>query len=116
MTKIERIEQTARRSRVVVHNNVAYLSGNVPDDMDAGITVQTQQVLAKIDHLLKLAGTNKTRVLNAQIWLRSMEDFGAMNAVWDAWVEQGQAPARCCGKVELNNPKCRVEIMVTAAI
>jgi enamine deaminase RidA (YjgF/YER057c/UK114 family) len=116
MTEIVYIDQNARRSRAVVHNGLAYTAGQVPDDMSQDLTGQTRQVLAKIDDLLKLAGTDKSRVLTAQIWLRTIEDLAAMNAVWDAWVVQGKAPTRCCGKVEMNNPNCRVEILVVAAI
>jgi enamine deaminase RidA (YjgF/YER057c/UK114 family) len=115
MNDIVRIDQSARRSRALVHNGIVYTAGQVPDDMTQDITGQAKQVLAKIDDLLKQAGTDKTRVLTAQIWLRTMEDFTAFNAVWDAWVVQGQTPTRCCGKVEMNNPACRVEILVTAA-
>ncbi len=116
MTDIAHIDQNARRSRAVVHNGLVYTAGQVPDDMSQDVTVQTQQVLAKIDDLLKLAGTDKSRVLTAQIWLRTIEDLAAMNAVWDAWVVEGKPPTRCCGKVEMNNPNCRVEILVVAAI
>jgi enamine deaminase RidA (YjgF/YER057c/UK114 family) len=116
MTDIVHIDQNARRSRAVVHNGLVYTAGQVPDDMSQDVTVQTQQVLAKIDDLLKLAGTDKSRVLTAQIWLRTIDDLAAMNAVWDAWVVEGKTPTRCCGKVEMNNPTCRVEILVVATI
>jgi enamine deaminase RidA (YjgF/YER057c/UK114 family) len=116
MNDIVRIDQSARRSRALVHNNIVYTAGQVPDDMKLDIAGQARQVLAKIDDLLKQSGTDKSRVLTAQIWLRTMEDFAAFNAVWDAWVTPGQTPTRCCGKVEMNNPACRVEILVTAAL
>ena len=116
MTDIVHIDQNARRSRAVVHNGLVYTAGQVPDDMSQDVTVQTQQILAKIDDLLKLAGTDKSRVLTAQIWLRTIDDLAAMNAVWDDWVVEGKTPARCCGKVEMYNPNCRVEILVVAAI
>lgn len=116
MNDIVRIDQNARRSRAVVHNGVVYLAGQVPDDRMGGVADQTRQVLAKVDDLLAQAGTDKSRVLSAQIWLKTMDDFAAMNAVWDAWVVKGKAPARCCGKVELNDPQCRVEIVVVAAV
>jgi enamine deaminase RidA (YjgF/YER057c/UK114 family) len=115
MNDIHRIDQSARRSRALVHNGIVYTAGQVPDDMNLDIAGQAGQVLAKIDDLLKQAGTDKSRVLTAQVWLRTMEDFAAFNAVWDAWVVKGQTPTRCCGKVEMNNPACRVEILVTAA-
>jgi enamine deaminase RidA (YjgF/YER057c/UK114 family) len=116
MIDIVHIDQNSRRSRAVVHNGLVYTAGQVPDDMSQDVTVQTQQILAKIDDLLRLAGTDKSRVLTAQIWLRTIDDLAAMNAVWDAWVVEGKTPARCCGKVEMNNPNCRVEILVVAAI
>ena len=116
MNDIVRIDQSVRRSRALVHNGIVYTAGQVPDDMTLDIAGQARQVLAKIDDLLKQAGTDKSRVLTAQVWLRTMEDFAAFNAVWDAWVVQGRTPTRCCGKVEMNNPACRVEILVTAAV
>jgi enamine deaminase RidA (YjgF/YER057c/UK114 family) len=116
MTDIVHIDQNARRSRAVVHNGLVYTAGQVPDDMSLDVTGQARQVLAKIDDLLKLAGTDKSRVLTAQVWLRTIDDLAAMNAVWDAWVVQGKTPTRCCGKVEMNNPNCRIEILVVAAI
>lgn len=116
MSDIVRIDQNARRSRALVHNGLVYTAGQVPDDMSQDITGQTKQVLAKIDDLLKQAGTDKTRVLTAQVWLRTIDDLAGMNAVWDQWVVQGQTPGRVCGKVEMNNPACRVEILVVAAI
>lgn len=116
MNEITRIDQNQRRSRAMVHNGIVYTAGQVPDDMSLDITGQAVQVLAKIDDLLKQAGTDKTRVLTAQVWLSTMDDFKAFNAVWDAWVIAGQTPTRCCGKVEMNNPNCRVEILVTAAL
>jgi enamine deaminase RidA (YjgF/YER057c/UK114 family) len=116
MNDIARIDQNARRSRAVVHGGVVYLAGMVADDAAAPIDGQTRQVLAKIDDMLARAGTDKSRLLTAQIWLRTMDDFAAMNVVYDAWVTPGQTPTRCCGKVELADPGFRVEIVVTAAL
>lgn len=116
MTDIKRIDQNQRRSRALVHNGIVFMSGQVPDDMNAPIEEQTKQVLRKIGELLTLAGSDKSRLLTAQIWLRSMEDFQPMNAVWDAWVIPGQTPTRCCGEVKMNNPACRIEITASAAI
>jgi enamine deaminase RidA (YjgF/YER057c/UK114 family) len=116
MNDIVRIDQNARRSRALVHGGLVYLAGQVPDDRTGGVAEQAAQVLAKVDALLKDAGTDKSRVLSAQIWLSSMDDFAALNKVWDAWVTPGQTPTRCCGKVEMNDPACRVEIVVVAAL
>lgn len=116
MNEIIRIDQNARRSRAVVHAGTAYLAGQVADDKAAAIAEQTRQALAKVDDMLTRAGTDKSRLLSAQIWLSTMDDFDAMNAIWDAWVVPGQTPTRCCGKVELADPALRVEIVVTAAV
>lgn len=116
MSDIKRIDQNARRSRALVHNGLVYLSGQVPDDRSGNVADQARQVLAKIDDLLAQAGTGKARLLSAQIWLKSMEDFAAFNQVWDAWVVPGETPTRCCGKVEMNDPKCLVEIAAVAAL
>jgi enamine deaminase RidA (YjgF/YER057c/UK114 family) len=116
MSDIKRIDQNARRSRAVVHNGLVHISGQVPDDRSGGVADQARQVLKKIDELLAEAGTSKVRLLSAQVWLKTMDDFAAFNEVWDAWVVPGQTPARCCGKVEMNDPKCRVEIVALAAL
>jgi enamine deaminase RidA (YjgF/YER057c/UK114 family) len=115
-TDITRIDQNHRRSRAVVHNGLVYTAGQVPSDMTLDITGQARQVLDKIDELLAAAGTDKSRVLTAQVWLLTRDDLAAFNAVWDAWVVPGQTPARICGRVEMNNPACRVEIQVVAAV
>lgn len=116
MDDITRIDQNHRRSRALVHNGIVYTAGQVPDDMSLDVAGQAAQVLAKIDALVNEAGSSRGRILTAQVWLRTMDDFAAFNAVWDAWVEPGSTPTRCCGKVEMNNPSCRVEILVTAAL
>lgn len=113
---IDRIDQNHRRSRATVYNGMVFTAGQVPDDLSQDIAGQARQVLAKIDGLLEEAGTDKSRVLSAQVWLRTIDDLTGMNAVWDAWVVQGKTPARICGRVEMNNPACRVEIQVIAAV
>ena len=113
---ITRLDQNARRSRAVIHNNTVYLAGHTADDRSQDIGGQTRQVLAKVDEMLAASGTNKSRALNVTIWLKSMDDFAGMNAVYDAWIVPGQAPARCCGAIELAAPDILVEIMVTAAV
>lgn len=114
--EIRRLDQSARRSRAIIHGGLVYLAGQVADDRAGDITQQTRAVLAKVDDLLAQAGTDKSRVLTAQIWLGTMDDFNGMNAVWDAWVVPGSTPTRCCGKVELTDPGWRIEIVVTAAL
>ena len=110
---IERIETGARMSKIVKHNGVAYLCGQVGD----GETVadQTRDCLSRIERLLETAGSSPERILQAVIWLADMTDFAEMNSVWDAWVPAGFAPARACGEARLARPELKVEIIVTAA-
>jgi enamine deaminase RidA (YjgF/YER057c/UK114 family) len=115
MSDITRIEQNARRSRATVFGDLVFLAGHVADDKTGDITKQTREVLAKIDDMLARAGTDKSRLLSVQIWLKTMDDFNAMNAVYDAWVVPGNLPTRACGKVELADPGYLVEIIVVAA-
>ena len=116
MSDIVRFDQTARRSRALTHGGLVYLTGQVADDKTADITTQATQVLAKIDDILAQAGTDRSRLLTAQVWLADMADFAAFNAVWDAWVIPGQTPTRCCGQVALADPAYKVEIVTTAAL
>ena len=116
MTDIVRIDQNARRSRASVFGDIVFLAGQVADDKSADIATQTRQALAKVDDMLARAGTDKSRLLSVQIWLRDMADFDAMNAVYDAWVVPGQAPSRACGgRIELADPAYRIEIIAVAA-
>ena len=112
---IARIDPGPRLAEAVIHDDRIYLSGMIPENTALDITGQVKQALAEIDALLKRADTDKTRILSAVIWLKDINDFAAMNAVWDAWVVPGQTPARCCGKVELATPDILVEIMAIAA-
>ena len=116
MSDITRIDSGARMSQAVVHNGVAYLAGQVGAE-GGTVTEQTQAVLEKVDAVLAKAGTDKTKLLTAQIWVANIEtDFAEMNAVWDAWVAEGCAPARWTGEAKLATPGFRVEIIVTAAV
>ena len=112
---IERIESGDRMSQAVVHNGIVYLAGQVGKPGEDA-TAQTQEVLAQVDRLLALAGTDKTKILTAQVWLADMADFAAMNAVWDGWVAKGHAPARWTGEAKLATPDYKVEIIVTAVV
>ena len=103
MADIKRIECGQRMSMAVVHGGVAYLAGQVGAPGES-VTAQTEAVLAEVDRLLASAGSDKTRILSAQIWLADMADFAEMNAVWDAWVPQGAAPARATGEARLATP------------
>lgn len=112
---IKRIEVGPRMSKVVVHGDTIYLAGIVADDNTKDTADQTRQILAEIDRLLALAGSEKAKILKANIWLADMADFAAMNAQWDAWVPQGNTPARATVEAKLATPAYRVEIMVVAA-
>ena len=114
MSDIKRIETGPRMSQAVIHNGIVYLAGQVGQP-GASVTEQTAGVLAQIDRLLAECGSDKTRILSAQIWMASMADFAEMNAVWDAWVAQGHAPARATGESALATPDYKVEIIVVAA-
>ncbi|NOT09456.1 MAG: RidA family protein [Gemmatimonadales bacterium] len=103
-----------RLSRAVIHGETVYLCGVVPDP-SGGVADQTRQVLERIDQLLATTGTNKSRLLTAQIWLSDMKHFAAMNGVWNAWVDPTDPPVRACVQAELYHPEVLVEIMVTAA-
>lgn len=113
MSDIRRIEPGPRMTGAVVHNGTVYLAGQVGEGAD--VTAQTKAALAEVDRLLAAAGTDKSRILYAQIWLADMADFPAMNAVWDAWVPQGATPARATGEARLATPAYKVEVIVTAA-
>lgn len=110
---IERIDTKARMSQVVKHRGVAYLAGQV--GMGDTVTEQTKDCIAKVEAALAKAGSSSDRMLQAVIWLADMADFAEMNAVWDAWVPEGHAPARACGEAKLARPELKVEIIVTAA-
>jgi enamine deaminase RidA (YjgF/YER057c/UK114 family) len=112
---IERLGAGARMSQAVIHGETVYLAGQVADDPTPSVTVQTQQVLAKIDALLKSAGSDKSRILSANIWLADIGGFAEMNAVWDKWVAPGHTPARATVEAALARPDYLVEIMVIAA-
>jgi enamine deaminase RidA (YjgF/YER057c/UK114 family) len=113
---ITRIESGKRMSQAVVHNGIAYLAGQVGNPGD-DVTAQTRTVLAEIDRLLAAAGTDKSKLITAQIWLADIATgFAAMNAVWDEWVSSGNAPARYTGEAKLAGPEYLVEIIVTAAV
>jgi enamine deaminase RidA (YjgF/YER057c/UK114 family) len=115
MADIKRIEAGARMSQAVIHGGVVYLASQVGAP-GASVTDQTTAVLAQVDRLLKAAGTDKSRLLTAQIWLADIAGFAEMNAVWDGWVSPGNPPARWTGEAKLATPDYKVEIIVTAAV
>jgi enamine deaminase RidA (YjgF/YER057c/UK114 family) len=113
---INRIDVGARLSKVVIHGDTVYLAG-LTADKTAGQSVgaQTQEILTAIDALLAKAGTDKSKLLQATVWLQDIRTVDEMNKVWDAWVPQGCAPARACIEARLQSPAKMVEIRVTAA-
>lgn len=110
---IERIETGPRMSKIVKHNGVAYLCGQVGDG--TSVADQTRDCLSRIDTLLEKAGSSRKNILQAIVWLSDMSDFADMNSVWDAWVPEGHAPARACGESKLARTELKVEIIITAA-
>lgn len=115
MSEIKRIQVGARMSEAVIYNGVAQLAGQVSLAGES-VTAQTEGILAQIDAILAEAGTDKSRLLTAQIWLADIATFGEMNAVWDKWVVPGHTPARWTGEAKLATPDHKVEIIVTAAL
>lgn len=113
---IQRFDTGPRMSKAVVHGNTVYLSGLVADaPKGKSVTAQTQDILAQIEGYLAKAGTDKSKLVAANIWITDMADFAEMNAVWDAWVSPGNTPARATVEAKLASPDYKVEIMVTAA-
>lgn len=112
---IERKGVGQRMSQAVIHNGTVYLAGQV-GEAGASVTRQTQDILQKIEDRLAEAGSDTTKILQAVIWLDDMKHFAEMNAVWDAWIPEGHAPARACGEAKLASPELQVEIIVTAAV
>jgi enamine deaminase RidA (YjgF/YER057c/UK114 family) len=112
---IERIHPGRRMSRAVVHAGTVYLAGHVADDTSADAAGQTREILAKIDDVLAEAGTDKSRLLSATVWLADIASYDAMNEIWDAWVSPGNPPARACVEARLAAPDYTVEIAVIAA-
>lgn len=113
---IERFGVGKRLSEMAVHNGTVYLAGQVAEDFSQDIKGQTKQVLAAIDKLLLEAGSDKSRILMAQIYIADLKHFTAMNEVWDAWVVPGHTPPRATVQAKLANPEWLVEIVVTAAV
>lgn len=116
MSDIVRINTNARRSSAVVYNGIVFLGGQTAEDRSQDIRGQTRQTLDRIDKFLAEAGTDKSRLLTAQIWLKDIKaDFAAMNEIWDAWVTPGAASTRATAQCEMGAPNVLVEIIVSAA-
>ena len=114
MSDIKRIETGKRMSQAVIHNGLVYLAGQVGAPGES-VTDQAKSALASVERLLAEAGSDKSRILQATIWLADMADFAEMNAVWDAWVEPGHAPTRACGESKLATPDYKFEVIIVAA-
>jgi enamine deaminase RidA (YjgF/YER057c/UK114 family) len=113
---VQRFDVGARMSEMAVHNGVCYLAGQVATGGAKDIAGQTREVLAAVDALLAKAGTDKTKILRAQIFLADMADFAGMNAVWDQWVVPGHTPPRATVQAALARPEWKIEVVVTAAL
>lgn len=115
MSDIQRFNSDKRLSRAVTHGNTVYLAGLTADDRSKGMRGQTAEILAKIDALLKTAGTDKSKLLTATIWITDMRAKPEMDEAWAAWADQQNLPARACVEARLGTPDTLVEIMVQAA-
>jgi enamine deaminase RidA (YjgF/YER057c/UK114 family) len=117
MSNIVRVATDTRRSRAVVYNGMVFVGGQAADDRSQDIRGQTKQTLAKVEKFLADAGTDKSRLLTAQIWLKDIaRDFAGMNEIWDAWTAPNAAPTRATAQCEMGAPDVLVEIIVTAAV
>lgn len=106
-----------RLSHALVHNGTVYITGQVPEDVTQDLAGQTAQVLARLEELLSEAGSNKSRILFAQIWLKhAVRDFDAMNAVWEAWIPHDALPARATVEANLADDEILIEIALQAAV
>jgi enamine deaminase RidA (YjgF/YER057c/UK114 family) len=112
---IRRIEAGPRMSQAVIHGNTVYLAGQVGAP-GKSVAEQTKAILATVERLLKEAGSDKSKILQAIIWMADMKDFAEMNAIWDKWIDGKDAPARATGEARLATPEFKVEIIITAAI
>jgi enamine deaminase RidA (YjgF/YER057c/UK114 family) len=114
--QITRYESGTRMSQAVAHGGFVFLAGQVADDTSQDVKGQTAQILAKIERLLERVGSDKARILSASIWLASYTSYNDVNEIWDAWVPDGQAPARTCVESKLAFPQYMIEIGVIAAV
>jgi enamine deaminase RidA (YjgF/YER057c/UK114 family) len=103
-------------SQAVIHGGVVYLAGITPNPIEGDIKAQTQNVLGRIDELLQLAGTDKTRLLSAQVWIADMRLFADHNSAWNDWIDPANAPVRACLTTAFWRHGMLVEIMATAAL
>jgi enamine deaminase RidA (YjgF/YER057c/UK114 family) len=114
--EIKRMHVGKTLSEAAIHNGVVYLAGQIAEDVTQDIGGQTREVLGHVDRLLAEAGSDKTRILSCQIYLANIKDFAVMNAVWNEWVAEGNAPPRATVEARLAKPEWLVEMVVTAAL
>jgi enamine deaminase RidA (YjgF/YER057c/UK114 family) len=112
---IQRIDPGVRFSQAVVHGDLVFLAGHTSDDAAAGVYEQTRDILAQIDGHLAAAGSDKSKLLSASIWLPDIDTFGEMNRAWDEWVDPDNKPARATVEARLASPDYKVEIAAIAA-
>jgi len=112
---IKRLQKSSRMSQAVIHGGIVYLAGQVGTE-GAGIKEQTQQTLDSIDKLLASSGSDKSHILQATVWLADMADFPAFNALWEAWIDRENPPARSTGQVPMVSPGYKVEVTIVAAV
>ncbi len=115
MSDIKRLHVEKRYSDATIYNGVVYLAGQVPNDTSADIAGQTRQVLDMVDQLLAESGSDKSKILMAQIFLSDLADYDGMNSAWDEWVAVNHAPPRATIQAKLANPAWKIEVVVTAA-
>jgi enamine deaminase RidA (YjgF/YER057c/UK114 family) len=113
---MNRIDVNHRRSRAVVAGNIVFLGGQTPSNKDGDIRAQAQDVMAKVDELLAAAGSDRSKIIQCIIWLKTMDDYNEFNLVWDEWIDNDNPPCRACGVVGLANEAYRVEMIVTAMV
>lgn len=113
---IQRLHVAKRYSEVVIHNGTIYLAGQLADDFDGDIREQTRQTLANIDKMLAEGGSDKSKILSLNIFIKDMADYDGLNAEYDAWVADGHAPARACVEAKMYKPEVLVEMCVVAAV
>ena len=112
---VQRLHSGPRMSQAVIHGDTVYLAGQIAAPGES-VAAQTSAILGRIEALLEEAGSSKSHMLSATIWLADMADFQAMNAIWDEWLGGANAPARATGEAKLASPDYKVEIVVTAAL
>jgi enamine deaminase RidA (YjgF/YER057c/UK114 family) len=113
---IERHHPSERASKIVIHNGTVYLSGQVPNDVTADITGQTQDCLDKVETFLIEAGSSRDHILSVTIYIKDMANFAAMNEVWNAWVADHEKPVRACVQAHMAREAIEIEVCVIAAV